>query len=341
LTERTIFLGEACSLKFSHFFNFDALPELSTEELLDNVTHLSVLADRLGFEALYVAEHHFNEYGRMPAPLHFLAYLAGLTERIDLGVAVIEAPYCHPLKLAEEAALVDRLSGGRLRLGIGSGAANKPLEFARFGIPLEEKGARALEITEIVRQALTDHRIDFHGTYFSFDDVEFSVRPIRPPSELIWVAASTRSAEYAGRHAMPFLLPRPVPEAKNHETLAMYRSALPHDQPGYVTALRFIFVGESKQEALEMARTTFRRYARYDAGVEWDGRTSGAEYDALCQRLKFVAGTADEVETKIRDWTADLGADEIMTQMYAAGTRREDAQRSMELFAREVMPRFV
>ena len=327
-------------VKFSHFFNFDALPELATEELLDDVTHLSLLADRLGLDALYVAEHHFTEYGRMPAPLHYLAYLAGLTKRIDLGVAVVEAPYCHPLKLAEEAALVDRLSSGRLRLGLGSGAANKPLEFERFGIPLEEKGARALEVTEIVRQALTSNRVDFQGNYYAFENVEFSMRPIRPASELIWVAASARSAEYAGRHAMPFMLPRPVPEAKNHETLALYRSALPQDRHGYVTALRFIFVGESKREALDMARTTFRRYAKYDAGVEWNGRTSGVEYEALCERLKFIAGTPDEVESQIRAWAADLGADEIMTQMYAAGTRREDAQRSMELFARDVTPRF-
>lgn len=327
-------------MKFSHFFNFDALPELATEELLDDVTQLSILADRLGFDAIYVAEHHFTEYGRMPAPLPYLAYLAGVTQRIDLGVAVVEAPYCHPLKLAEEAALVDRISGGRLRLGLGSGAANKPLEFERFGIPIEEKGPRALEVTEIVRQALTDNRVGFQGEFHAFEDVEFSVRPVRPAGELIWMAASVRSAAYAGRHAMPFMLPRPVPETKNHETLATYRSALPEGVSGYVTALRFIFVGESTREARDMARTTFRRYAKYDAGVDWDGRTSGAEYDALCQRLKFIAGTPDEVESQIRAWAADLGADEIMTQMYAAGTRREDAQRSMELFARDVMPRF-
>ena len=112
-------LGNARGLKFSHFFNFDALPELSTEELLDDVTYLAGVLDRLGFDALYVAEHHFTEYGRMPAPLAYLAYLASRTQRIDLGSAVIEAPYYHPLKLAEEAALLDRLSGGRLRLGIG------------------------------------------------------------------------------------------------------------------------------------------------------------------------------------------------------------------------------
>jgi alkanesulfonate monooxygenase SsuD/methylene tetrahydromethanopterin reductase-like flavin-dependent oxidoreductase (luciferase family) len=330
----------AAGVKFTHFFNFDALPELSTAELLEDVTHLTIAADRLGFDAIYVAEHHFTEYGRMPAPLAFLTYLAGRTTRLDLGTAVIEAPYYHPLQLAEEAALVDRLSGGRLRLGIGSGAANKPLEFARFGIPLEEKGPRALEISEIVRQALTQNRVDFQGTYFSFEQVAFAVQPLRPASELLWLAASARSAPYAGRHAIPVMLPRPVPESRNLETLALYRSALPAGSPGFVSALRMIFVGETKQEALEMARSTFRRYAKYDAGVDWDGRTSGVEYEALCQHLKFVAGTPDEVEGQIRAWAAGLGADEIMTQMYAAGTRREDALRSMELFARDVMPRF-
>ncbi len=328
------------SVRFSHFFNFDALPELSTEELLDDVTYLSGVLDWLGFDALYVAEHHFTEYGRMPAPLPYLAYLAGRTERIDLGTAVVEAPYYHPLRLAEEAALVDRLSGGRLRLGIGSGAANKPLEFERFGIALDEKSSRTLEVTEIVRQALTRNLVDFHGNWYDFDKVEFAIRPIRPADELLWMAASSKSAEYAGRYAIPFMLPRPVPEAKNHETLNRYRAALPAGAQGYVTALRFVFVGESQAEALEMARPTFRRYAKYDAGVDWDGRTQGAEYDALCQHLKFVAGTAEVVEAQIRTWAEDLGADEIMTQMYAAGTKREDAQRSMQLFARDVMPRF-
>jgi alkanesulfonate monooxygenase SsuD/methylene tetrahydromethanopterin reductase-like flavin-dependent oxidoreductase (luciferase family) len=331
----------AAQVRFTHFFNFDALPELSTAELLEDVSHLSIAADRLGFDAIYVAEHHFTEYGRMPAPLAFLANLAARTARIDLGTAVIEAPYYHPLQLAEEAALVDRLSGGRLRLGIGSGAPNKPLEFARFGISLEEKGARTLEIVEIVRQALTDNRVDVHGTYFSFDNVELAVQPLRPAGDLLWMAASAKSASYAGRHAIPVMLPRPVPESRNLDTLALYRSALPADSPGFVSALRMIFVGESTKEALEMARSTFRRYAKYDAAVDWDGRTSGAEYEAICQHLKFVAGTADEVEAQIRSWAADLGADEIMTQMYAAGTRREDALRSMELFARDVMPRFV
>lgn len=327
-------------MKLFHFFNFDALPDLETGELLEDVEALTTAADRLGFDAIYIAEHHFAEYGRMPAPLTFLSRLSALTTRIELGTAVVEAPLYHPLKLAEEAALLDRLSAGRLRLGVGSGAANKPLEFARFGVALQEKNARMLEIVEIVRQALTHNRVNFHGTFYSYDEVERALRPIRPAAELLWMAASGTSVAYAGRHALPLLLPRPVAESAIRESVSAYRAALPESASGFVSALRFIFVGETKLEALEMAHATFKRYAKYDAGVDWDGRTSGSEYDAISGRLKFVAGTPDEVEARIRTWAANLGADEIMTQMYEAGTRRDHALRSMELFAREVMPRF-
>ncbi len=150
------------------------------------------------------------------------------------------------------------------------------------------------------------------------------------------MAVSSKSVSYA----IPTLPPRPMPERYEVDALASYRAALPEESSGYATALRFIFVGETGAEARDMARLTFQRYAKYDAGVDWDGRTTGAEYDSLCDHLKFFAGTPDEVETRIREWIAQLGVDEIMTQMYAAGTRRADAQRSMELFAKDVMPRF-
>ncbi len=327
-------------MKFSLFFNFDALPELDTPSLLAQIEEQVIAADRLGFAAIYLAEHHFTEYGRMPAPLTLLARLSALTEHIDLGVAVVEAPYYHPLRLAEEAALLDRLSGGRLRLGIGSGAANKPLEFARFGIPLEEKGPRTLEITEIVRQALSGNLVNFDGEFFSYQDVALALEPVRPAGELLWMAASRRSIDYAGRHAMPLLLPRPVPESTIEELIGGYRATLPADSPGYIAALRFVFVGETTAEALAMAQRTFQRYAKYDAATDWDGATSGAEYERLCAHLKFIAGTPDEVEAQLRLWIADLGVDEIICQMYAAGTRCEDALRSMMIFARDVMPRF-
>src|SRR5690606_727652 len=113
-------------------------PNTSVNDLYQEIESQAILADRLGFDAIYLAEHHFKVYGPQPAPLVSLARLSGLTGQIALGTAVVEGPFYNPLRLAEDAALLDDLSGGRLRLGIGSGAKMKAEEFEKFGISIEE-----------------------------------------------------------------------------------------------------------------------------------------------------------------------------------------------------------
>jgi alkanesulfonate monooxygenase SsuD/methylene tetrahydromethanopterin reductase-like flavin-dependent oxidoreductase (luciferase family) len=105
--------------------------------------------------------------------------------------------------------------------------------------------------------------------------------------------------------------------------------------------LRFTFVAETEALAHERTRTTFGRYARYDAGVDWDGKTEGEAYDAIRETVKFIAGTPDQVSRQLDAWLIDLKPDEVLAQMFAAGTRHEDSLRSMELFAEQVMPRYV
>jgi alkanesulfonate monooxygenase SsuD/methylene tetrahydromethanopterin reductase-like flavin-dependent oxidoreductase (luciferase family) len=111
-------------MRFSLFYNFDIAPGTSVPALLREIEEQAVRADRFGYSTIWLAEHHVEIYGRMPSPLVFLARLSGTTERLGLGTAVIEAPYYHPLRLAEDAALVDLVSNGRLRLGIGSGGSS-------------------------------------------------------------------------------------------------------------------------------------------------------------------------------------------------------------------------
>src|SRR5258708_5405016 len=125
-------------MRFSLFYNFDILPEKSLPELYQEIESQAVAGDALGFDAIWFAEHHFDFYGRMPDPLLFLARISSLTKNIHLGTAIIEAPHYHPLRLAEDSALLDLLSHGRVRLGIGSGGANKPEEFKRFRVPIEQ-----------------------------------------------------------------------------------------------------------------------------------------------------------------------------------------------------------
>ncbi len=325
-------------MRFSLFYNVDILPGKAIPELYNEIEVQAVVADQLGFDAIWLAEHHFEIYGRMPAPLLYLARLSGLTRHIGLGTAVVEAPYYHPLRLAEDTALLDIVSGGRARLGIGSGSAKKALEFSRFDIPLVEKGPRTLEIIEILRQAFDNGYVDFAGDYYRYKAIEMNPRTLQSAQKLIWLAASGTTPEVAGKAGYGLLIPRPGSAEKHKHLITRYREVLA-DKVGFVSQLRFVYVAETEQEAREQTRITFGRYAKYDCGVNWDGRTDSQEYADLSRRLNMVIGTPDQIVEQLVTWQQETGFDEIMCQLYAAGMQHEDSLRSLKLLGREVLPR--
>ena len=327
-------------MRFSLFYNFDVTPEKDVAELYRDVEEQAIVADRLGFDAIWLAEHHFTVYGRLPSPVQFLTWIAARTQQIDLGTAVIEAPYYHPLRLAEDAALLDVLSGGRVRLGVGSGARMKPEEFVKFGLPIEEKSARTLEIVEILQQGLAQPSVQFDGEYYRYQDVDINPKPVQAARDLIWVAASQSTVELAGERGYGLLIPRVGNGGTHRDLIRRYRDAA-NGRPSFVSQLRFVYVAESEREAQEQTRLTFTRYAKYDCGVDWDGRTDTHEYVDLSQRMHFVIGTPDRVAEQLVAWQDEYGFDEIMCQLYAAGMRHEDSLRSLELLGQEVMPRLL
>ncbi|HEU5097417.1 MAG TPA: LLM class flavin-dependent oxidoreductase [Roseiflexaceae bacterium] len=282
-------------MRFSLFSNFDALPGKSVAELYRDVEEQAIAADRLGFDAIYLAEHHFALYGHLPNPLSYLARLSGLTRQIGLGTAVVEAPHYNPLRLAEDAVLLDVLSGGRVRLGVGSGARNKPAEFEYFNVPIEEKSDRTLEIIAILHQAFDDGVVDYSGRYYRYTGVPIDPRPLQPARDLIWLAAGDSTVELAGRMGYGLLIPRAIAPDRYQALYERYRAAL-DGRPGLISQLRFVFVAESERAAHEQTHQLIRRYAKYDLGIDWDGRTGRPEYRDILRRLNAVdrhAGTSD------------------------------------------------
>lgn len=324
-------------MRFSLFYNCDVTPEKAIPELYAEIEAQAVLADQLGFDAIWLAEHHFEVYGKLPNPLLYLARLSGLTKRIGLGTAVVEAPLYNPLRLAEDAALLDQLSHGRVRLGIGSGARNKPQEFARFGVALEEKSQRTLEVSDILQQAFADGLVDYRGRFYSYEQVVINPHPLQSAQQLIWLAASDSTVEYAAQRGYGLLIPRVGLASKHRELIERYRAASA-GRAGYVAQLRFVYVAESEREAQEQTRRTFARYASYDCGVNWDGRIDSAEYRELAERMNMLIGSPDQVCARLREWQQQYGFDELICQVYAAGTLHNDALRSLELLAKEVIP---
>jgi alkanesulfonate monooxygenase SsuD/methylene tetrahydromethanopterin reductase-like flavin-dependent oxidoreductase (luciferase family) len=327
-------------LRFSLFYNFDILPGQSVPAMYREVEAQAIAADRLGFDAIWLAEHHFELYGRMPDPLLYLARISSLTSRIGLGTAIVEAPHYNPLRLAEDAALLDVLSGGRVRLGVGSGGANKPAEFERFGIPIEEKTARTIEIVEILRQAFDQEQVNFVGKYYQYQEIEVNPHPVQPAQQIIWLAAGNSTPEVAGRYGYGLLIPRVGPASRHQGVITRYREAL-DGKTSLVSLLRFVYVAQSEQEAREQTRQTVARYAKYDCGIDWDGRTDNKEYVELISRLNAVIGTPDQIVEQLVAWQQEYGFEEIMCQLYAAGMQHEDSLRSLELLGREVLPRLL
>src|SRR5437870_4445132 len=135
-------------------------------------------AEALGFDSAWVSEHHGTSDGYLPSLLTMLAAFAALTERIDLGTGGILTPLHDPLRLAEDAAVVDQLSGGRLILGLGLGWREE--EFRMLRIPKKERGRRTVETVEILRRAWTGERFSFEGKVFRYDDVRVAPPAYRP-----------------------------------------------------------------------------------------------------------------------------------------------------------------
>jgi alkanesulfonate monooxygenase SsuD/methylene tetrahydromethanopterin reductase-like flavin-dependent oxidoreductase (luciferase family) len=150
------------------------------------------IMDQSGFDAVWLAEHHFSSFSVCPS-VHMMGVLAAArTRRLRIGTGVSLAPFYHPLRLAEEVALLDVLSGGRVNWGAGRGFAR--VEFENFGVPPAESTERFHEAVEIVLRAWTEERLHFAGKHFRFDGVEVLPKPLQQPHPPVWMAATSEGA---------------------------------------------------------------------------------------------------------------------------------------------------
>jgi alkanesulfonate monooxygenase SsuD/methylene tetrahydromethanopterin reductase-like flavin-dependent oxidoreductase (luciferase family) len=163
------------------------------------------IMDKSGYDAVWLAEHHFSSFSVCPS-VHMMGVLAAArTTRLRIGTGVSLAPFYHPLRLAEEVALLDVLSGGRVNWGAGRGFAR--VEFDNFGVPPEESTERFRAAVEIVLRAWTEDRLVYHGAHFRFDGVEVLPKPLQQPHPPVWMAATSDPAiEWAAGRGFSILL---------------------------------------------------------------------------------------------------------------------------------------
>jgi alkanesulfonate monooxygenase SsuD/methylene tetrahydromethanopterin reductase-like flavin-dependent oxidoreductase (luciferase family) len=307
--------------------------------------------DRLGYDHIWVTEHHCAAYGgTLPQPPTFLAAVARTTERIRLGVAISVLPLHNPLELAESYAMVDVISNGRLDFGVGKGS--EAHEYRKFGVDQAESTGRLYEGMEVIRQAWSDRPVNFQGEFFRVDNVPVLPKPVQRPHPPIWVgcARSEDSFRWAGENGyhlmtLPYLYREPgiLPGF-----VKAYRSGLAkagHDFTQTDVLGKFhIYVSSSLDQAIEEAGPYLTGYLDVHRAADPERKERGllTVRDPKVQLSEgfVIAGDPQRCVDTIHRWREEVGLTAISGTFHFGGMPQPMALKNIRLFAERVMPEF-
>jgi len=327
----------------TYFPDIDPPYDVYYEQILEQVE----LAEELGWECFMFNEHHFLGYGGLVAnPAVLLAAAAARTSKIRLGPCIAILPLRHPLHSAEDYAMVDAISGGRLEFGIGSG--NTELDYKVFGVTRENDRQRLDEAFEVTLKAWTHDRFSHQGTSWQFGEITLYPRPIQKPHPPIWVAGtSTQTLEWAGRHGFHIMtVGHPHPPEKVRPGVEAWKKAL-IDQGIDPTERRCQFharthVNESAERAREIATAAITRYDEISRIGRKSLTVPAAEYnwDMMLATGRNNYGTPDQCIKNIYNAMENYYFDTLTTTFNFGGIPHAEIVKSMRLFAKEVMLAF-
>jgi alkanesulfonate monooxygenase SsuD/methylene tetrahydromethanopterin reductase-like flavin-dependent oxidoreductase (luciferase family) len=328
-------------MKFGYMLDFRNPPGSGLEftELYAAMFRQIEFIEGAGFDSVWLTEHHFTDDGYMSAIMPTLAAVAARTRRIAIGTYVLLAPFYHPLRLAEDAAVIDVISNGRLRLGIGT--AYRAEEFAGFEQSRKQRLGRTLETVEILRRAWTGERFSFSGRHFNFTDVRVLPRPVsRPHPELLWGGMTAKAIERGAELGLSFAC-----NLGAHE-IAVYQNKLRQlgkDPAAFsIVNNRVVYVADSADEAWAEIEPALMYQAELYG--KWLSEAAGGDQnwivpDAARIRKNSVIGTAAEVRTRLAEIIAQTTMTELIVIMQVPGLAPAKTMRSLERFASDVLPK--
>jgi probable F420-dependent oxidoreductase len=298
----------------------------------------NVEAEALGYRASFLVEHHFTGWDQVSAPLQLLTWLAARTTTLRLGTAVLVLPWHNPVLLAEQAATLDLMSGGRLDFGIGKGYRHS--EFKGFCVPPEEAQARFDEALGIILKAwATRERFSHEGRFWRFRDIVVEPPPKQAPHPPLWTgAASPASIKRAAERGHNLILDQFASAEMLRERIALFQAEAARSgrrDPPQVVVARDMFVvddAREKEAAIERNNELHRRTLSVSRAPDRAGGSHVLAYGhtAARQRESPLIGTPDEILAKLQTLSA-AGVEYVMVN--SAGSRA-----SLRRFAREVMP---
>jgi probable F420-dependent oxidoreductase len=306
------------------------------------------LAESCGFDSAFVSEHHFLDNEMFPSPLVALAFVAALTTKIRLGTGVLLLPLHDPVRAAEDAAVLDCISGGRLILGIGQGY--RPEEFSGYRRRLEDRRALLREGATLVRRLWTEEHVTFHGEHFRVDGVNLTPKPRQRPAPPIWVAAKKRRAvELAAEvgdawYADP-ITPLPLIVENKARWLAALAAHGKSPEAQDLAYYREFFVGEDDASAWRAGSPgvldMYHFYLSVSHLVDDAGRPIPSDRTDRVEPLvreRCTIGSPAHCLDHLAQIRATLDPSYVVMKMGHSAIAPEQAERSIRLAAERVLP---
>jgi alkanesulfonate monooxygenase SsuD/methylene tetrahydromethanopterin reductase-like flavin-dependent oxidoreductase (luciferase family) len=324
---------------------------------------LGLLAEQLGFDALWTVEHHVSPYTMCTNPIQLMTYFAGRTTAMDVGTMVTVIPWHHPLRVAEDIVMLDALLGPARRALIGFGRGAGRREFNALGLDMSQSRERFDESIEVLKLALTQDRFSYHGDIYKFDDVELRPKPRDAEKILndLYVAwgslGSVRPVASTG--LKPLIIPTKGWD-QYHDEIAQFEAT--RAQGGYEPArpilVMCVYCAETEDKAREGAEQWMTEYGEsalrhYElAGDHFKSLKGYEEYGAKVEEIKqlprealglrylmeHVWGTPDQCLEKMVELAAGFQPQEFVVLMRYGQMPVEVAEKSMRLFAEHVLP---
>ncbi|HEV8718083.1 MAG TPA: LLM class flavin-dependent oxidoreductase [Candidatus Binatia bacterium] len=315
----------------------------SYQDIYAEIIEQIVWAEGVGYDDVWLTEHHFADDGHAPSPLPQAAAIAVKTKKIRIGTGVLLLPLYHPVRVAEDGATVDILSGGRFELGVGVGYRVE--EFAGLGIPREQRGGRANEGLEIIRRLWEGETVTYKGKYFQIDNARLTPAPVQRPRPPIWVggfagAATKRAARlgdgYIGTGDM-----KAQYQAYLAELHALGKDARKPKLAGGHFWL--IAANDPEKSWREIAPHVLYQINVY---AEWLGKAGQHLFPHMPDEAALKASgilnivTPETAVQMIKDYVAEVPIQRFYTWTLPPGYPVKKMNEHLELFASKVMPHF-
>ena len=309
-------------------------------EILDQIAW----AESNGFDDVWLSEHHFIDDGYLPSILPAAAAIAARTARIRIASGVLLMPFHNPIRLAEDIATVDIISGGRFELGVGIGWKGE--EFQGFGVPSKERGKRTDQALEIIRYALAGETVTFKSEFFDFRNVRVTPAPIQQPRPPIWLGGFTAAAlRRAARFGDGFTAPRATRGVYDGYIAGLKKESRPTDNLRFASGYPFLIVSDNPEKTFaEAADHVTYQVNNYSVWLSAAGLQPLAPHLNDREDLR-KSGLLQVVEPDaaidlIRNFTDSVPLTHFYSWTLPPGLPPRWAEAHLELFASKVIPAF-